>query len=113
MKPVIRSSAALDRLLAIVLQYGSWSACVLICAGVTFEALANRGLPDRIAHTFSEEALRTGVALFILLPVLRVFVMFMVFARQRNYKYAAIAATVLAIVATGCVLGMRLASFAE
>jgi hypothetical protein len=113
MKHVIGSSAALDCLLAIVLQYGSWSACALICAGVTFEALAKAGLPDRMAHTFSEEALKAGVALFILLPVLRVLVMFMVFVRERNYKYAAIAATVPAIVATGCVLGLRLASFGE
>jgi uncharacterized membrane protein len=109
MKHVIKSSAALERLLATLLQYGSWSACALIGAGVTVEALANAGLPDRITHTFSEEALKAGVALFILLPVLRVVVMFSVFARQRNYKYAAIAATVLSIVATGCVLGMRLA----
>jgi uncharacterized membrane protein len=113
MLPVIRRSAALDRLLAIFLQYGSWAACALVCAGVIVEALANAGIPDVTTRTFSEGALKAGVALFILLPVLRVILMLIAFVRQRNYKYTAVAASVLVIVVTSCVLGMRLASFGE
>jgi uncharacterized membrane protein len=38
--------------------------------------------------------------------------MLAVFARQRNYLYVTIAATVLAVIAAGCVIGLRLAPLA-
>jgi uncharacterized membrane protein len=90
------TSASLDRLLAGFLQCGTWAACALIGAGL-------------FAGT---KALTAGVALFILLPVLRVVLMLAVFARQRDYLYATIAATVLLVIAAGCVIGMRLGPLA-
>ncbi|WP_321795768.1 DUF1634 domain-containing protein [Caballeronia sp. J97] len=88
--------ATLDRLLAAFLQCGTWTACAMIGAGLIF----------------GSNALTAGVALFILLPVLRVVLMLAVFARQRNYLYVTIAATVLAVIAAGCVIGVRLGPLA-
>jgi uncharacterized membrane protein len=53
-----------------------------------------------------------GIGLFILLPVLRVFLMLLVFLRDRDYRFSAIAALVLAILALGLLIGMRAASAA-
>ncbi|WP_250437486.1 MULTISPECIES: DUF1634 domain-containing protein [unclassified Caballeronia] len=86
----------LDRLLAGFLQCGTWAACALIGAGL-------------FAGT---KLLTAGVALFILLPALRVVLMLAVFARQRDFLYATIAATVLLVIAAGCAIGMRLGPLA-
>ncbi|WP_244173395.1 DUF1634 domain-containing protein [Caballeronia temeraria] len=86
----------LDRLLASFLQCGTWAACALIGAGLFV----------------GTKVLTAGVALFILLPVLRVVLMLAVFARRRDYLYVTIAATVLAVIAAGCVIGIRLGPLA-
>ncbi|CAL8477892.1 DUF1634 domain-containing protein (plasmid) [Caballeronia sp. S22] len=90
------TSASMDLLLARFLQCGTWAACALIGTGLFFDT----------------KALTAGVALFILLPVLRVVVMLAVFAQQRNFLYVTIAATVLAVIAAGCVIGLRLGPLA-
>ena len=46
-----------------------------------------------------------GIALLIALPVLRVLLMVVVFARQRDFLFSAIAMLVLAIILLGSVLG--------
>jgi uncharacterized membrane protein len=46
-----------------------------------------------------------GIALFILLPVMRLILMLGVFLHQRDYRFGAIAALVLAIVAAGLLVG--------
>ena len=49
-----------------------------------------------------------GVAMFILLPIARVMVMLIIFLRERDHVYALIATLVLAIIATGMVMGCSL-----
>jgi uncharacterized membrane protein len=95
--------ASLDRLLAGYLQCGTWAACTLIGAGLLLDARAAEA---------GATMLTSGVALFILLPVVRVVLMLAVFTRQRDYLYAAIAATVLAVITAGCVIGIRLGPLA-
>ena len=51
-----------------------------------------------------------GIALFLLLPVLRVVLMLIVFLRERDYRFSAIAALVLRILLVGFVLGTRVPS---
>ena len=51
---------------------------------------------------------KIGIALFLLLPVLRVVLMLIVFLRERDYRFRAIAALVLTILLVGFVLGTRL-----
>jgi uncharacterized membrane protein len=99
MNTLTSGSTPLEHLLAVFLRYGTWIACAMTGAGMALSTS-----PGAVGT----RTLTAGVALFILLPVLRLLLMFVVFARQRNYRYAVIAAAVLAIVATGAVLGVRL-----
>jgi uncharacterized membrane protein len=47
----------------------------------------------------------TGIAFFILLPVMRLILMLGVFLHQRDYRFSAIAALVLMIVIAGSMIG--------
>jgi uncharacterized membrane protein len=94
----------LERLLATVLSAGTWLASATIAAGV---ALALTG-----AHAGGVRDMpivTAGIALFILLPITRVALMAIVFAHRRDYRFAAIAVLVLAIIGVGCALGLRTA----
>ena len=53
---------------------------------------------------------RAGIALFILLPALRVLLMVVVFVYERDYRFGAIAALVLAVIVVGAALGVRMAA---
>ena len=50
---------------------------------------------------------KVGIALFILLPTLRVLLMLLFFFRERDYRLAIIAALVLTIILLGFILGIR------
>jgi uncharacterized membrane protein len=94
----------LESLLAYVLQYGSWAASATIGVGLALSLISAHAPP------FSAMKIVTvGLALFILLPVFRVFIMFVVFLKDRDYKFSAIAALVLAILVLGVVVGLRAA----
>jgi uncharacterized membrane protein len=80
----------LERLLASVLRYGTWIATAVIALGLL-------GAGTRTATV--------GIALLILLPVLRLIVMLIVFLRHRDYALSAIAGLVLAFIALGFKMG--------
>ncbi len=91
----------LERMLAAVLCYGTWLASGVMALGLAL-ALAGwsaqlHGLPI----LSSMNILAAGIALLILLPVFRVVLMAIVFLLERDYRYAAIAALVLIIIALG------------
>ena len=48
-----------------------------------------------------------GIVLFILLPMLRVLLMLLVFIREHDFRLAATAGLVLAIILLGIFLGLR------
>ena len=80
-------------------------ASAAIFAGLALAIIDGR-LPGLRTATF-------GIALFILLPVLRVVIMLIVFLQQRDYRFVAIAAVVLAIIGLGYVLGRHMGSVAQ
>ncbi|HMJ62328.1 MAG TPA: DUF1634 domain-containing protein [Bryobacteraceae bacterium] len=82
----------LEWVLASLLHYGSWLASIVIGLGLAFSSM---------------RAATIGIALFILLPTLRVLLMLLVFLRERDYRFTAIAALVLAIILLGFAVGMR------
>lgn len=88
----------LERLLARVLDQGTWLSSGIIVVGWVLAASGWRtvGVID------------AGVALFLLLPVLRVLIMLIVFIRQRDYRFSAISAVVLLIIVLGALLGARM-----
>jgi uncharacterized membrane protein len=81
----------LERLLAETLRYGTWAASIAIVIGLV--------LPKTALVTI-------GIALFILLPVMRVILMLGAFLRLKDYRMSAVAGLVLLIIVLGCVLGM-------
>ena len=98
----------LERLLAGVLRRGTWLATGVIALGL---ALSLIGWPDSTPAVTMTSAriVILGVALFILLPVLRVLLMMIVFVREGDYSLAAIATLVLTIIILGAALGVHMA----
>lgn len=98
MKFEAASSEELERLVARLLHYGTLSASAVIAAGFAL-GIASLRLGMGIAAA--------GIALFILLPVLRVAAMLVFFLRARDYRYGAIAALVLFIISISFISGVR------
>jgi uncharacterized membrane protein len=91
-----RSLEGQQRLIAGLLEYGTWIAAAVIGASLLIGLSGHDGL-------IVEKA---GVGLFILLPVARVALMFVLFVHARDRTYAAISALVLAIIAAGVAAGL-------
>jgi uncharacterized membrane protein len=85
--------------LARLLHYGSWLASAAIALGLAL-AITNAGPPAMPLAT-------GGLALLILLPVLRVSLMLFAFLHERDYRLALAAALVLVIILAGVVVGLR------
>lgn len=105
MSHVTQAGARLEHWLASLLHYGTWIATGIIAIGL---ALALAGMRVQTgAHPASAgmSIVTAGIALFILLPIMRLILMLGVFLHQRDYRFSAIAALVLAIVAAGLLVG--------
>ena len=89
----------LERLIAKVLDRGTWIASGIIALGLALEL---GGWPGR-------RIVIGGIAIFILLPVLRVMIMLIMFIRERDYRFSVVAALVLMIIALGAALGVHMA----
>ncbi|HEY3901972.1 MAG TPA: DUF1634 domain-containing protein [Chthoniobacter sp.] len=104
-EPVI---SHLESRLAALLHVGTWLACGLIALGLPLFFILDR--KDQhpqfsLAH-LADPLMKAGIAVFILLPVLRVIVMLVLFRRQKDYRFAAIAALVLAIILVSVLVGV-------
>ena len=89
----------LERLIANVLDRGTWIASGIITLGLALELAGWPGTRIVIG----------GIAIFILLPVLRVMIMLIIFVRERDYRFSVIATLVLLIIALGAALGVHMA----
>jgi uncharacterized membrane protein len=89
----------LEHLLARVLDQGVWLASGVIAVGWILLACGWHAV----------WVINTGIALFILLPVLRVLIMLVVFFRERDYRFSVITTLVLSIIVLGAVLGIHMA----
>jgi uncharacterized membrane protein len=83
----------LERQLARLLSSGTWAASAIVAAGLA--------LGDTRVVT-------AGVAAFILLPVSRLLWLLAAFLRERDYRFGAVTAFVLAVIGFGIVLGTRI-----
>jgi uncharacterized membrane protein len=79
-----------EALLATLLHYGTWTATSVIGLGLLM---------------INTRVVTVGIGLFIFLPFLRVVMMLILFARQRDYRFVVIAAVVLAVILLGLALG--------
>ena len=95
--------AKLDQLLARVLHRGTWLGCCVIALGLALPLTGGAGASFAVICTGIATG---GIGLLIALPVLRVAVMMMVFIRERDLRFGAIAMLVLTIILLGSVLGV-------
>lgn len=100
----------LERLVASLLQYGTWLASIAIGLGFALALIDSMFGTRNLAMIPDMRLAEAGIALFILLPSLRVLVMLIVFLRERDYWLGFIAAVVLSVILLGFALGIRSAS---
>ena len=96
--------------MAALLRYGSWLASAAIALGFTLTLIDSRFGTRSLLILPNMRIVASGIALFILLPSLRVLLMLFVFIREGDFRLAAIAGLVLASILFGIVLGFRAAS---
>ena len=96
----------LEELLAALLRYGSWSASAAIGVGYALALIGSHLPAGKPAVLPDIRIVSAGIGLFILLPILRVLLMFVVFIRERDFRFAFISGTVLAIILLGIFLGV-------
>jgi len=94
----------LEWLLAAVLHHGSWLASSGIVFGLGL-ALIDSGGPQ-LAMLRDMRIATIGIALFILLPVVRVILMLIVYLREHDYPLGAAALLVLTIIVLGFAAGL-------
>jgi uncharacterized membrane protein len=107
---VISGHPLLERLLAMVLQYGTWLASAAIGLGLAIALLDSHSGLHTVGFLSSTRIISVGILLFILLPVFRVFLMLLVFLKERDYRFSVIAGLVLLILVLGFVVGMRVSA---
>jgi hypothetical protein len=94
-----------EQLIAGLLWYGTWLASGFIAGGLALGFLQHLVMPLLLGLS-GFAIVKTGVALFILLPVARVALMLFIFVRERDYAYMAISALVLAIIGASLLSGL-------
>lgn len=92
-----------ERAIATLLHYGTALASLIIAAGLGVQWLHPTKAPLGLSRG---DLMKAGVALFILLPVLRVTLMLVQFVQARDTAYVAISALVLAIIGAGFLAGL-------
>ncbi|MFM0207704.1 DUF1634 domain-containing protein [Paraburkholderia sediminicola] len=117
MSRVAAAGGRLEHWLARLLHYGTWVAAGTIAAGLAIdipsglESTLDSALPGTrtpaglLSMPAGTHIVTVGIALFILLPVMRLILMLGMFLHQRDYRFSAITALVLVIVAVGLLVG--------
>lgn len=106
MNRVTPRPAQLERLLAGTLHLGTWLASGVIGLGLALALFDSRFSSPQPAILRDLRIATIGIAIFILLPVVRVIVMLVVYLRDRDYRFSAIALLVLTIILLGFVVGL-------
>lgn len=98
--------AQLEWLLAGTLHLGTWLASAAIGLGLALALFDSRFSAPKLAILRDMRIATIGIALLILLPVVRVIVMLIVYLRDRDYRFSAIALLVLTIILLGFAVGL-------
>jgi hypothetical protein len=106
MRCAASNAPRLEQYLAGLLYYGTLVAASTVAAGLAMTLLGPwaRSWPSATA-VVGAHIMTVGIALFILLPIMRLILMLGVFLHQRDYRFSVIAALVLMIVVAGSMIG--------
>ena len=102
-----RTSHQLERVVAATLYWGTWVASAAVALGTALALWDSRAATGEISIHRGMRITTAGIALFVLLPIVRVTVMLLAFLRDRDYRFCVIAALVLAITLLGLLAGMH------
>jgi len=102
------ASCKLERVVAATLYWGTWVASSVAGVGLLLAMLDSGAAVREMVVQRDMRIASTGIALFILLPVIRVIVMLFAFLRDRDYRFSLIAAFVLAMTLLGLLVGSHL-----
>jgi uncharacterized membrane protein len=91
----------MELFLARLLSVGTCVASVVIGVGLALSLLN-----ERAALPCATQLVTAGIGLFILLPILRVVLMFTIYLKDRDYQFAVAAAVVFLIIFAGCAIGI-------
>ena len=100
----------LEELLTALFRYGSWLASATIGLGFALSLIDSRFGTRNLADLPDMRIATMGIALFILLPALRVLLMLLVFIHEGDSHLALTAGLDLAIILLAVVLGFRATS---
>ena len=92
-----RQDVAADRVLALTLKFGAYTAFALILAGLALQWVTAWG--DKVAAA--------GLLVLLATPALRIVVACIQFLREHDFRYALVSFGVLAIVVLAYVLGIQ------
>lgn len=106
MNHAMQGSAKLEWLLAGILRYGTSLASAVISLGLGLALIESQFSTPSLGILRDMHVVAIGIAMLILLPVVRVIVMLIVYFRRRDYRLAAIALLVLTIVLLGFTVGL-------
>jgi hypothetical protein len=101
----MNTAGRLEEWVAALLRYGSWTASAAIGLGYALALIGSHSPNRNLAALPNMRIVSAGIVLFILLPILRVLLMFLVFIRERDFRFALISGTVLAVILLGIFLG--------
>jgi uncharacterized membrane protein len=96
----------MDRLLARQLKYGIWLASSVTTLGMIVALFGRCIGPHGYTMILGTSIVGKGIALIILLPILRVVLMLIVFLRERDYLFVMISSTVLLTIGVSVVVGI-------
>ncbi len=95
-------------MLAQLLNYGTWFSSAVTALGLALVQVEGYLSASALWGPSGTTIVTVGIALLIMLPVLRLVLMLIVFVREQDYMFGMITAAVLTIIAFGTALGIYL-----
>ncbi len=105
---IVDGRGRLEWMLARQLDYGTWLASAMIALGMISAFVDRPAVPPGQTVTLGTTIVTTGIALVIMLPVVRVALMATLFLHARDFLFGTIACVVLTTIGIGFGLGLYL-----
>jgi uncharacterized membrane protein len=96
-----------EKRIGALLRAGTRLASMVIGLGLAWGLLEPGLTHDALQGRAGLQVMTFGVALFIGLPILRVFLMLLLFLRERDYALSLIAVLVLGVLLSAALIGLR------